>query len=264
VTTRPMTVTTRSTTATTRSATTTTAGSGSGGCGGAVLCAGFEDQTGSALAPGRGWSVAANSCGGSSASTVVVDHARAHRGTTSLRIDGGGGYCASSFATPTADVAGLGPVRYLRFFVNHAKPLPSSHVTFVAMHDQVDGKDLRIGGQNGALQLNRESTDATLPEQSPAGVAQSRPLATDRWTCVELGVDSSGSGPGRIDTWVDGAAVPGLTADGVATHDLDGQWVAGNWRPQLSDLRLGWQSYGNDTDTLWFDDVALSRTRIGC
>ena len=42
--------------------------------------------------------------------------------------------------------------------------------------------------------------------------------------------------------------------------------VAGaNWRPNLTDLKIGWESYGGGgNDTLWFDDVVLSTARIGC
>jgi hypothetical protein len=64
---------------------------------------------------------------------------------------------------------------------------------------------------------------------------------------------------------VDGTEVAGLVADGTPTHDVDGQWSSrANWRPSLTDLRLGWESYGEGADTLWFDDVAMSTTRIGC
>ncbi|WP_320064184.1 hypothetical protein [Micromonospora sp. RTGN7] len=50
----------------------------------------------------------------------------------------------------------------------------------------------------------------------------------------------------------------------VPTHDVDGQWLNRTWRPQLTDLRLGWESYGEGSDTLWFDDVAVGPGRIGC
>ena len=63
---------------------------------------------------------------------------------------------------------------------------------------------------------------------------------------------------------LDGAAITGLTADGVPTHDIDGQWYGRTWRPALTDLKLGWESYGGASDTLWFDDVALGSSRIGC
>jgi polysaccharide lyase-like protein len=79
---------------------------------------------------------------------------------------------------------------------------------------------------------------------------------------VEFQVDGA---QGHLQTWVDGAAVAGLQADGTPTHDVDGQWSArANWRPRLTDLRLGWESYGEGADTVWFDDVALAGTRVGC
>ncbi|MET7966541.1 hypothetical protein [Micromonospora sp. NPDC005305] len=58
--------------------------------------------------------------------------------------------------------------------------------------------------------------------------------------------------------------VAGLTADGVPTHDVDGQLYGRTWRPRLTDLKFGWESYGGAADTLWFDDVALGGSRIGC
>ena len=75
----------------------------------------------------------------------------------------------------------------MRFYVRHTTALPTSHTTFLALKDSADGnRDLRMGGQNGALQWNRSSDDATLPEQSPAGVSLSTALPTGSWHCVEL------------------------------------------------------------------------------
>ena len=65
-------------------------------------------------------------------------------------------------------------------------------------------------------------------------------------------------------TWLNGEEVPGLTVDGEPTNDIDGQWLNRTWRPKLLDLRLGWESYGEGADTLWYDDVAAGATRIGC
>jgi len=79
---------------------------------------------------------------------------------------------------------------------------------------------------------------------------------------VEYRVDGTA---GQLQTWIDGTLVAGLVVDGVATRDVDSQWLnRANWRPNLTDLRLGWEGYGNDADTLWFDDVALGASRIGC
>ena len=227
------------------------------GCGSAGVCDGFEDQTGST--PSGAWSVVTPDCAG--AGTATVDRTVAHSGSTSIRIDGAAGYCNHVFVR-SATVGAAGTPLYVRYWVRHTTALPAAHVTTVALQDAADGgRDLRLGGQNGALQWNRASDDATLPEQSPAGVAQSAPLPTDAWTCVEFMVDGA---DGTMQTWLNGVSVPGLRQDGVPTHDIDGQWLNRTYRPRLTDLKLGWESYGEGADTLWYDDVSVGNTRRHC
>lgn len=226
------------------------------GCGNAVFCDGLESQT--STTPSGSWSVVTPDCSGQG--RIEVDTSVAHSGSRSLKVVGAAGYCNHVFAKAAADLSGLSQV-WLRYWVRHTTALPTSHTTFLAMRDAGDGnRDLRMGGQNGALQWNRASDDATLPEQSPNGVALSRPLPTSSWHCVEVQVDRAG----RLATWLDGTAVTGLTADGTPTHDVDGQWYRTAWAPRPTDLRLGWESYGEGADTLWFDDVAVAGSRLGC
>ncbi|GAA2156101.1 MULTISPECIES: cellulose binding domain-containing protein [Glycomyces] len=222
-------------------------------CPAGAVCDDFENQTGTV--PSGAWTVGASDCTGTG--KAAVDTTVANSGGTSIRIEGGATYCNHVFigrALP-ADA------EWFRVYMRHTTAQPQNHTTMIAMQDRNDaGADLRMGGQNGALQWNRESDDATLPAQSPAGVALSRPLPVSAWTCVEFQIDG-----GHLTTWVDGAAVPGLAVDGVPTHDVDEQWLAkSGWSPDLADLRLGWESYGNDADTLWYDDVAFGPERIGC
>lgn len=240
----------------------TTAGPVGTGCAATVLCDGFENQTGAT--PSGRWAVTTPNCSGTG--TAAVDTTTAHTGANSIRINGTDGYCNHMFVDDTTDMPTAAPTWYVRFWIRHTAALPTGHVTFLAMNDSANGNtDLRLGGQNGALVWNRQSDDATLPAQSPAGVAQSVALPTNTWTCVEFSVDGTN---GRISTWVNGTAVPGLTEDGTPTQDVDTQWLSGNganWRPRLTDLKLGWESYGNGgADSLWFDDVAIGTTRIGC
>ncbi|GAB2847268.1 cellulose-binding domain-containing protein [Lentzea nigeriaca] len=225
------------------------------GCPSGAFCDGFENQTGTT--PAGDWSLMFPNCQGSG--TATVDSSTAHSGTRSVRINGRAGYCNHVFLATSRGMSTSG--QYVRFFVRHTTALPESHVTFVAMKDTNDGgKDLRMGGQNRALQWNRESDDATLPEQSPAGVAQSVPLAVNQWACVEFGITGS-----ELRTWLNGTEVSGLHADGTPTPDVDAQWLRrGGWRPALANFRLGWESYGNGDDTLWFDDVVMAPSRIGC
>ncbi len=228
----------------------------------AVFCDSFENQAGPT--PSGRWSLSAANCSGTG--TAAISTSTAHTGTQSLQINGTDGYCNHIFADDTADMPAASPTWFVRFWIKHTTALPTGHVTFLAMNDAAAGNtDLRLGGQNGALMWNRQSDDATLPDQSPTGVAQSVQLPVNVWTCVEFSV---GGTDGQIHTWVNGTAVPGLTEDGVPTSNIDDQWISGNgatWRPKLTDLKLGWESYGGGgADGLWFDDVALSTSRIGC
>lgn len=223
------------------------------GCGSAVRCDGFEGTQ-------ANWAVTYPDCSG--AGRAAFDTAVAHGGSTSLRVDGAAGYCNHVFVRNTALLSAAGSAMFVRYWVRHTTALPAAHVTTVALQDAADGnRDLRFGGQNGALQWNRASDDATLPEQSPAGVALSTPLPVGSWQCVEFKVDGTN---GTMETWLNGTSVPGLVEDGVPTHDIDSQWLNRTWRPRLTDLRLGWESYGEGADTLWYDDVAVGTARVGC
>jgi hypothetical protein len=219
----------------------------------------FEKQKG--LTSSGVWRVSYPSCRGTG--RVTVDHTVAHSGKTSIRVNGRGGYCNHVFIGLPNAFKGFGTNLYVRLFLRLTNPLPSGHIAFVAMKDINDGgKDLRMGGQNRALQWNRESDDATLPAQSPAGVALSRPVPTNQWECIEFNINE---GRKTMSTWLNGIQVKGLHLDNVPTQDVDSEWLnRSNWQPALADLRLGWESYGGGDDTLWFDDVAISSQRIGC
>ena len=229
---------------------------------GVVFCDGFENQTGTV--PSGRWAVYTLDCSGSG--TAAIDSTVAHTGTRSAKVTGVDGYCNHVFLRDASDMGLAGPVWDVRFWVMHTTPLPTGHVTFVAMNDSSENNtDLRFGGQDGALMWNRQSDDQTLPDQSPAGVAQSTALPVNTWSCVEMQVNGSN---GDITTWVNGGQVAGLSENGTPVANVSDQWLAGggaSWRPRLTDLKLGWESYGGGgNDTLWFDDVALSTTRIGC
>jgi hypothetical protein len=54
----------------------------------------------------------------------------------------------------------------------------------------------------------------------------------------------------------------------VGTPNIDQAWVAS--APSLArytafaDFNIGWQSYGAGGMTVWFDDISLASTPIGC
>lgn len=159
------------------------------------------------------------------------------------------------------------PIPFHRYAINAihskaSKALTDSHVTFITMPDSAQGakKHLRIGGQSKILMYNRETDDATLPDLSPQGIASSAPLPTNAWTCFEyhLGPD------GTLETWLNNATVAGLTVKSGTANPNAGQWQRGTTKPKITAVNFGWESYGGDANTIWYDDIVVSGTRVGC
>ena len=231
-----------------------TPGSGATGCAGALLCADFEAR---AELP-EGWTPSAPDCMGEGNAEVAGE--MAHGGARALRVSSKGGYCNHAFAKVALPAETAAEELWVRFHVRFESAPGNEHVTFVAMHDRVSGKHLRMGFQSGILMWNREKDDATLPELSPIGIGMSVMPKTGAWQCIEFHLAQ-----GTLETFVDGEVVPGLTVDGTPTLDVDGQWLRpGAFTAEVEDLRLGWESYGSQPMTLWFDDVAVGSARLGC
>jgi hypothetical protein len=203
------------------------------------------------------WKTYAPDCnqGGS----ISLDTTTAHSGKSSMKVNGAGGYCGHIFfgttAVPSGDV-------YVRAWIKASKALTDSHVTFITMPDSGLGtnKHLRIGGQNSILMYNRETDDATLPDLSPQGVAASAKLPTGDFQCFEYHLGSDGT----IQTWLNGNAISALQAGPGANNPNGAQWERGSYKPKVSAIYFGWESYGGDTNTFWYDDVVVSSSRVGC
>lgn len=125
---------------------------------------------------------------------------------------------------------------------------------------QGTNENLRFGGQDEILMYNRESDDATMPDMSPQGTAQSVPLPTASWQCIEyhLGTD------GTIETWLNSNDIPGLTIYPGTTNAAATQFQAKTYIPKITGVYFGWESYGGDVNTFWYDDIAIASTRVGC
>lgn len=200
------------------------------------------------------WPIYANDC--NQGGTVSLDTTTAHSGKNSIKVTSPGGYCGHIFfgstAVPSGDV-------YVRVWVKASVALTGNHVSFITMPDTTTGKHLRIGGQSQILMYNRESDDATLPDLSPSGIAASTPLPTGAFQCFEyhLGTD------GTIETWLNGNSISGLQAGPSSANPYAGQWGK-TYKPRVTGVYFGWESYGGDVNTMWYDDVSISSSRVGC
>lgn len=246
----------------TSTATSSTASSGAGGapfdCSSLPLCDDFEGAAVDGPPDETKWAVVQPDCGGGPA-TVTIDDTVSHSGQKSVRVEGGLDYCDHKFFADQNVIGTLGPEVFGRFYIRFADPIGQNHITFLSMKDENAGnKNLRMGGQGHVLMYNRETDDAVLP----SNFDQSLEPAALTWYCIEFRIN----GPdGEIETWIDGDEAPGLRVDGTPTDGVDNVWLQDNdWHPSLKDYRLGWESYSNQAMTVWFDDVALSTSRIGC
>lgn len=107
---------------------------------------------------------------------------------------------------------------------------------------------------------NRESDDATLPDLSPQGIATSTALPTGAWECFEYHLGTDGS----IETWLNNSTVAGLTVKPGVTNPNAAQWQRSTIKPKITGVYFGWESYGGDVNTFWYDDVVVSSSRVGC
>ncbi|KAK6338529.1 hypothetical protein TWF730_002592 [Orbilia blumenaviensis] len=203
------------------------------------------------------WSIYAPDC--SQGGSVSLDTSTGHSGSNSIKISGAGGYCGHIFVgtkqVPAGDV-------YVRAWVKASNALTNSHVTFITMPDSSLGtnKHLRIGGQNSILMYNRETDDATLPDLSPQGVGTSTGLPTGSFQCFEYHIGSDGT----IETWLNGDAIAGLTVGPGISNPNAQQWTRSSYSPKLTGIYFGWESYGGDANTLWYDDIVIGSSRVGC
>ncbi|KAJ3036810.1 hypothetical protein HDV00_002363 [Rhizophlyctis rosea] len=227
------------TTTTTRTTTTSSTGPAPSGL---TVSDNFENGS-------SAWSTYAPDCNQGGSWSVTSG---GHSGS-GVTVNGAGGYCGHIFFgtknVPSGDL-------YVRFWAKFSKSLTSSHVSFLTMDDTTTGKHLRMGGQSGILMWNRESDDATLPNLSPDGIAQSQAYTPGQWTCIEYHV-----GSGKLETWVNDQVVPGLT---TGSGSYTSQFTSGAMNFKITSVNFGWESYGGDTNTVVYDDVAIGSSRIGC
>lgn len=125
---------------------------------------------------------------------------------------------------------------------------------------QGSGKHLRIGGQSKILMYNRESDDATLPDLSPQGIAASTALPTGSWQCFEYHLGAGGT----IETWLNGNVIDGLTSKAGVANPNAAQWQRSSSSPKITAVYFGWESYGGDANTFWYDDIVIGTSRVGC
>jgi len=117
-----------------------------------------------------------------------------------------------------------------------------------------------VGSQMMANYETPDSYSGTGPKSDCWKHSTKIVVPEGRWACAEWQFDGTSN---TMRFWLDGAAVDSLTVmgSGEGCGTATPVWTA----PNFERMDLGWESYQQDTArTIWIDDVALSKTRIGC
>ena len=267
--------------ATTTSSTSSSSSSGTGGgaaqgCSSFPLCDDFESDTAGSAPSSTLWTlVNEGGCGNSSSFSVQVSTAQAHSGKNSVAVVGGDS-CGPLMVNTSAFPKITGGEVYGRFYVYLSANTAFNHAGMMTLGltananppgmslNQAENLELASESINNAAALTWQTTDGDiLPDKDPAGGATTTyPMATT-WTCIEFHASNN---TGALETWINGTAVTGLTyVPGTTTKT---QGVNDQWTPPTpftpTALGLGWINFGGSSFTLYFDDVALDSSRIGC
>lgn len=243
-------------------------------CSSLPLCDGFESDTPGMPPDTSLWTVLMG-CNPNSTNvpvdgglTVGIDNTVAHSGKNSLRVVGGDS--CGFYAINTSAFAKLTGQVYARFYAQFSGAPTSNHNGFVSMYSGTatnflsmysNSEQLRLGFQGNVVVWNYLSSDATLPDIDSMGESQSMMTHPNAWDCIEFHLDPT---TGYIEFWLNSTSVPGLSYDGTSTQGVSDNWHSGGPTSlALKSFGLGWLGLNNQY-TAWFDDVALSGSRITC
>ena len=252
---------------------------GASGCDRLALCENFDSQSaGSPPSPSLWSLIGDRTCSTQAAPwPFAVDTAQSHSPPNSMKVSGGDS-CGPIMLNASAFSKLSGTDVYGRFYVRLSDTsMTFDHAVLMTLGFAA-GADagLNLGNQSTYLQLASEgagnptnvlmwqtSDGNLLPDKNTMGGAQSTYPQGSAWTCVEFHTSSK---TGAIEAWVNSAAVPGLTfvpGTTATVASVNDQWKAPSPFAPTS-IGFGWVVFSGPAMTLWFDDIAVANTRIGC
>jgi hypothetical protein len=246
-------------------------------CAPALFCDDFEDDA-TGAPPGAPWRDET----GPSGATVRVDSLHAHSGHNAVHVFApkGASYRRGYFAIhepPVFPAAAQEMYGRAMVWLDEAPITPPGKpdVHWTLFQGEGRSKDdtfnsiYRFGGQHQSGLGLMANFETTPPVKSDCWQHSESRLPVQEWACVEWHFVVARN---EMEFWLDGAMLKDLhvvdhaVAPGAGclhSDDLGGQWLA---PPAFQSLYLGWERYqepANDQN-VWFDDVVVSLSRVGC
>ena len=229
------------------------AGSGTGGSSGgcpanAIFCSGFED----AALPANATYVSSND-NNDPTKGLVFDKTTFHAGLQSLKFLPLTAYAQRQVSVPAAPTFWFRA--YLRTDVAIGGPDGSMHnVFFEAMYStgqqdkgvEIVEEDCELGANINDTRYGSNGTtnQPGCPTTAPLGTT----LPANMWHCIEGFFDGT---QGNFQVFANGTMVINQTG------------IAGAMKT-FSALRFGYREYHSHDRTVWYDDVVVAPTRVGC
>jgi len=226
------------------------AGGGSSGAG-CIICDDFE--SGTALDAAK-WVI--DTTQDPSAGKAEIVSGGAHGSGKAVKVSGG--YIKVAAASGLFSTVPLH--FYLRVNMKFDMVQQPDHVTYMMFEDETNMGELRIGAQNGGMIWNYSTNDTILPDYNAAAMSLKPPA--NEWHCFEFEID--GNAP-AMHAWMDGTESMQMLLDGTATSGIDDRWMRDmpGWKPAITNFAFG-EGYPAGSITSWFDDIAISASRVGC
>ena len=142
---------------------------------------------------------------------------------------------------------------YVRTFLRLRDALSEGHNTFFESGPSGNTDppfETRIGVMFSMLMINQPDADRGFLSNEDYYVDNmlGAVFPAETWACIEAYFDPSAS---EVDVWLDGVEVSDL-------HRTDWQQDA------IDELRFGYEKYAGPETQIWYDDIAVSSSRIGC
>jgi hypothetical protein len=229
------------------------AGAPGAGCSasGLLFCDDFEKLAPGPVQNAGPWTTAYI---GPDAPTITVDTSTAHSGTHSVKVHAPvTDYQSFLIYHDPAVLPRAQGNFYLRSYVRIGREMSAGHNSYLVFDRTAtpgSGAAVRLGEQSQMLSLtvggdaHGSLSNAKFSQDSVLGPH----FTANTWACLEGYFNSTQP---EIDFWLDGAEISDF-------HHTD--WPADNY----DTLHFGFEKYAGPELDIWFDDIALSATRIGC
>jgi hypothetical protein len=196
--------------------------------------------------------------GGTTSTITIDDSVPAHSGTHSVRTHptDEGYQTLLVFHDPNVLPVNSGRF-YVRAEVRFDTAMSAQHNTFLmaTLFSAPDsGTTARVGEDNQMLIMtvggDAHGYNSNFDKSLPNGIA----FQPRQWECLELMFDAPNM---SFDVWVDGQEVLGLSA---GVHAMPPPLAHDNY----DTLRIGFEKYAGPVTDIWWDDIAIGTTQIGC